>query len=273
VTTSGRIKVALTIAGSDPSGGAGIQSDLKTFSRLRVYGMAVIAALTAQNTRGVSATAAVAPDFVGEQLDAVLSDIPPAAIKTGMLLTADVVAIVVAKLKERSIRNLVVDPVMVSTSGTKLLNLDAIETFRRTLLPLALLVTPNMDEASVLTGRTLTDVEDMEQAALHIHGMGAPNVLVKGGHGTGPDAVDVFFDGSSFIHLRTPRVIAQNTHGTGCVLSAAIAAHLARGLDLEHAVRLGKDFVTEAIQHGLALGTGKGPCDPLGLNSGTDTKF
>jgi hydroxymethylpyrimidine kinase/phosphomethylpyrimidine kinase len=265
VTTSSHVKAALTIAGSDPSGGAGIQSDLKTFSRLRVYGMAVIAALTAQNTRGVSATAAVAPEFVGKQLDAVLSDIPPDAIKTGMLLTADVVAVVAARLKERSVRNLVVDPVMVSTSGTKLLNSDAIETFKRALLPLALLVTPNMDEAGLLTGRTPADVEEMEQAALHIQGMGARNVLIKGGHGTGPDAVDVLFDGSSFIHLRAPRVIAQNTHGTGCVLSAAITAHLAQGIDLEQAVRLGKDFVTEAIQHGLALGTGKGPCDPLAL--------
>jgi len=265
VTTSGHVKVALSIAGSDPSGGAGIQTDLKTFSRLRVYGMAVIAALTAQNTRGVSATAEVTPDFVRKQLDAVLSDIPPDAVKTGMLLTADVVAAVAATLKEQGVQNLVIDPVMVSTSGAKLLNPDAIEIFRRALLPLALLVTPNMDEAGVLTGRTPVDVEDMEQAALDIQGMGARNVLIKGGHGSGPDAVDVFFDGSSFIHLRAPRIIAHNTHGTGCVLSAAITAYLAQGLDLEQAVRLGKDFVTEAIQHSLALGTGKGPCDPLAL--------
>jgi hydroxymethylpyrimidine kinase/phosphomethylpyrimidine kinase len=265
VTAGEQVKVALTIAGSDPSGGAGIQSDLKSFSRLRVYGMAVIAALTAQNTRGVSATAEVTPEFVGKQLDAVLSDIPPDAIKTGMLLTAEVVAVVAERLQQRSVRHLVVDPVMVSTSGAKLLNPDAIETFKRALLPLALLVTPNMDEAGVLTGRTPSDVEDMEQAALDIQGMGARNVLIKGGHGTGPDAVDVLFDGSSFIHLRAPRVIAQNTHGTGCVLSAAITAHLAQGLDLEQAVRLGKDFVTEAIHHGLTLGAGKGPCDPLAL--------
>jgi hydroxymethylpyrimidine/phosphomethylpyrimidine kinase len=250
VTTDSQVKAALTIAGSDPSGGAGIQSDLKTFSRLRVYGMAVIAALTAQNTHHVSATAEVAADFVGKQLDALFSDVPPHATKTGMLLTADVVAVVAAKLKEWKIRNLVVDPVMVSTSGTKLLNPDAIETLSRALLPLALLVTPNLDEAGVLTGKTLANVEDMEQAALHIYGLGARNVLIKGGHGKGPEAVDVLFDGSSFLHLRAPRLTAQNTHGTGCVLSAAITAHLAQGLDLEHAVRLGKDFVTEVIWSG-----------------------
>jgi hydroxymethylpyrimidine/phosphomethylpyrimidine kinase len=211
------------------------------------------------------ATAGVAPEFVREQLVALLSDIPPDAIKTGMLLTADVVDVVAATLKERGLRNLVVDPVMVSTSGAKLLNDDAIEIFKRALLPLALLVTPNMDEAGMMTGKPLSDAGDIEQAALQIHGMGAKNVLVKGGHGTGPDAVDVFFNGSSFIHLRAPRVIAQHTHGTGCVLSAAITAHLAQGIDVEQAIRLGKDFVTDAIKHGLALGTGIGPCDPLAL--------
>jgi hydroxymethylpyrimidine/phosphomethylpyrimidine kinase len=250
VTTRSQVKVALTIAGSDPSGGAGIQSDLKTFSRLQVYGMAVIAALTAQNTHHVSATAEVTPEFVGKQLDAIFSDTPPHATKTGMLLTAGVVTVVATKLKEWNIGKIVIDPVMVSTSGAKLLTMEAIDVLRRALLPLALLATPNLDEAGVLTGKTLADVEDMEQAALHIHGMGAKNVLIKGGHGTGPEAVDVLFDGSSFIHLRAPRLTSEHTHGTGCVLSAAITAHLAQGLDLEQAVRLGKDFVTEVIRSG-----------------------
>jgi hydroxymethylpyrimidine/phosphomethylpyrimidine kinase len=242
------VKTALTIAGSDPSGGAGIQSDLKTFSRLQVEGMAVIAALTAQNTHAVIGVAEVAPEFVGKQLDAIFSDSPPAAAKTGMLLTAGVVAVVAGKLKEWNFSKLVVDPVMVSTSGTELLNPDAIDTFRRALLPLALLVTPNLDEAAVLTGKTVSDIEDMEEAALHIHGLGAKNVLIKGGHGTGPDSVDVLFDGSTFVHLGAPRLVAENTHGTGCVLSAAITARLAQGLDLEQAVRMGKDFVTDFIK-------------------------
>ena len=253
-----KVCIALTIAGSDPSGGAGIQADLKTFSRLRVYGMAVIAALTAQNTQGVSATAEIDAEFVAKQIDAVCSDIPPHAAKTGMLLTGDVVSIVAARLQRYGILKLVIDPVMVSTSGAKLLDDKAIESFRRALLPLALLITPNLDEAAALTGKALSSVEDMEEAALQIHGMGAKNVLIKGGHVRGPDAVDVFFDGSAFVHLTGPRLDAQNTHGTGCVLSAAITAYLAKGRKLEEAVRMGKDFVTEAIRNGLALGTGKG---------------
>ena len=264
-----KVCIAVTIAGSDPSGALGIQSDLKTFSRLRVYGMAVIAALTAQNTQGVSATAEIDPEFVAKQIDAVFADIPPHAAKTGMLLTADVVGIVAAKLQQYGILNLVIDPVMVSTSGSKLLNDQAIDKFRRALLPLAMLITPNLDETAALTGKAVSNVEDMEEAALQIHGMGAKNVLIKGGHAGGPDAVDVFFDGSAFVHLRGPRLDAHNTHGTGCVLSAAITAYLAQGRKLEEAVRMGKDFVTEAIKNGLALGAGHGPCDPLGLNSGT----
>jgi len=242
------VNTALTIAGSDPSGGAGIQSDLKTFSRLQVDGMAVIAALTAQNAHAVTGVAELAPEFVGKQLDAIFCERSPDAAKTGMLLTAGVVAVVAAKFKEWNFSQLVVDPVMVSTSGTKLLNPDAMDTFRRALLPLALVVTPNLHEAGVLTGKTVSDIEDMEEAALHIHGLGAKNVLIKGGHGQGAESVDVLFDGSSFIHLRAPRLVAENTHGTGCVLSAAITAHLAQGLELEQAVRLGKVFVTDYIK-------------------------
>jgi hydroxymethylpyrimidine/phosphomethylpyrimidine kinase len=258
------IAKALTIAGSDPSGGAGIQADLKTFSRLRVYGMAVIAALTAQNTTGVSDAMEVAPEFVRKQLDSLLTDIPPDAAKTGMLLTASIVEVVANKVREYGLTKLVIDPVMLASSGASLLSPDARTTFRKELLPLALLITPNLEEAQSLTGKQIWTVDDMEEAALQIHGMGARHVLVKGGHLKG-DATDVFFDGREFSHLRSERIAARNTHGTGCVLSAAITGYLALGKSLSDAVRLGKDFVTQAIRNGLKLGSGNGPCDPLGL--------
>jgi hydroxymethylpyrimidine/phosphomethylpyrimidine kinase len=260
------IAKALTIAGSDPSGGAGIQADLKTFSALRIYGMTVIAALTAQNTNGVSATMPVPTEFVRTQLDTLLADIKPDAVKTGMLSTAGIVEVVAKKVREYGLTKLVVDPVMVSTSGAALLEADALPVFRDQLLPLALLITPNLHEAGVIVGRPVKAVDDMEEAALQIHGMGARNVLVKGGHLEG-DAVDVFFDGSEFSRLRSERVAGRHTHGTGCVLSAAITAHLAKGSSLIDAVRDGKQLVTEAIRGGLALGSSNGPCDPLGLEA------
>jgi hydroxymethylpyrimidine/phosphomethylpyrimidine kinase len=261
------IKTALTIAGSDPSGGAGIQADLKTFSRLRVYGMAVITALTAQNTSGVNGIMEVPPDFVARQLDAVLTDIHVDAAKTGMLLSAGIVEVVAQKVREYQIRNLVIDPVIVSTSGAPLLNRDAIGTFRRTLLPLALVITPNIDETRILTGKTIATVADMEEAALQVHGMGAPYVLIKGGHMPGDDVTDVLFDGTDFSHFRSNRIHSHDTHGTGCVLSAAITAELAAGKGIQEAVQAARGFVIEAIRHGLRLGNGIGPCDPLALEN------
>ena len=261
------VRKALTIAGSDPSGGAGIQADLKTFSRLQVYGMAVVAALTAQNTLGVAAIAEVEAEFVAQQLDAVLTDIPPDASKTGMLRTAAVIEVVAEKVKRYGIRNLVVDPVIVSTSGSLLLHPDAIAIFRQTLLPLAFLVTPNTDEARTLTGKTIQSVDDMEEAALQIHGMGARHVLIKGGHIASDDATDVLFDGKDFLHFRAARIPSRDVHGTGCVLSAAITAHLAAGKPVHEAVQLGKEFVTAAIKNGLRIGHGTGPCDPLSLGN------
>lgn len=259
------IKKALTIAGSDPSGGAGIQADLKTFSQLRVYGMAVVAAMTAQNTLGVTAVEPVAPGFVAQQLDAVLTDIPPDAIKTGMLLTAGVIEAVAQRLKQHGMRHLIVDPVMVSTSGTVLMNPDAVTLFREKLLPLSSLVTPNIDEAQALTGLKIRSASDMEKAAVEIHKMGAGSVLVKGGHLQERDAIDLLFDGRNFAQLRSPRASTRHTHGTGCVLSASIAAYCALGKPLQEAVALGKEFVTNAIQKGLQIGSGSGPCDPLSL--------
>ena len=259
------VKTALTIAASDPSGGAGIQADLKTFSRFRVYGMSVVTALTAQNTVGVSDVLEVPPDFVARQLDAVLTDIQVDAAKTGMLLTAGVVDVVARKVREYQIRNLVIDPVMVSTSGTPLLNDDAIGSFCRNLLPLGLLVTPNTDEARILAGKAITTVDDMEEAALKIHGMGARFVLIKGGHMAGDEVIDVLFDGKEFSHFGSKRIQSRQTHGTGCVLSAAITAETAAGKTIKEAIQAAREFVVAAITHGLNLGKGTGPCDPLAL--------
>ena len=258
------IKSVLTIAGSDPSGGAGIQADLKTFSRLRVYGMSVIAALTAQNTLGVSDVMDVPPDFVARQLDAVFSDILPDSVKTGMLRSAAVIETVAARVKQYNVTRLVVDPVMVSKSGARLLDPGAVRTLCRTLVPMALVITPNTEEAQALTGKEVRSTHDMEEAALQIHAMGAEYVLVKGGHLTG-DAADVLFDGQRFEYFRSERLQTRDTHGTGCVLSAAIAAHLARGESVIEAVRLGKELVTEAIRNGLRIGSGQGPGDPAKL--------
>jgi hydroxymethylpyrimidine/phosphomethylpyrimidine kinase len=260
------IKKLLTIAGSDSSGGAGVQADLKTFSRLRVYGMSVITALTAQNTAGVYGVMKVPPEFVARQLDAIFSDIPPDAAKTGMLQSAAIVETVAAKVKEHKLTKLVVDPVMISKSGAPLLDADAVSVFRRALLPLSLVVTPNTEEARALTGKTIRSVDDMEEAALQIHGMGARFVLIKGGHLEG-DAIDVLFDGSDFVHHRAERIPTRDSHGTGCVLSAAIASYIALDKTVPEAVQLGKDFVTEAIRKGLRIGSGRGPCDPLSLGS------
>ena len=255
---------ALTIAGSDSSGGAGIQADLKTFSALKVYGMSVITALTAQNTEGVFGVNEVASEFVAQQIDTTVSDIVPNAVKTGMLLTSANVEIVAAKIREHHLVNLVVDPVVTSSSGRALLSADALDKLRRQLLPAALIVTPNLDEARLLTGVDIHTAEDMEQAALRIHGFGAKFVYMKGGHLKGA-AVDVLFDGEAFTHLQHERIETNDSHGTGCVLSAAMAAYLARGESVPVAARYAKDFVTTAIRNGLRLGAGHGPCDPLGL--------
>jgi len=259
------IPVALTIAGSDPSGGAGIQADLKTFSALKVYGMSVITALTAQNTQGVSGLMEAGADFVGQQIDAVATDIVPVAVKTGLLSSSAIVAVVAAKVRQYGLARLVVDPVMISTSGSRLLEADAIEPLRRLLLPLAEIVTPNLAEARALTGRNIRTPEDMEEAAIDIHSFGARHVLIKGGHLEGNEAIDVFFDGNAFTRLSSERINTNDCHGTGCVLSAALAAYLARGEPVAGAVQLAKEFVTGAIGNGLRLGGGHGPCDPLGI--------
>ncbi len=255
---------ALTIAGSDSGGGAGIQADLKTFSALGVFGTTALTAVTVQNTLGVSGYEELSPATVADQIRAVVTDIGVDAAKTGMLASRPIVEAVAEAIAETGVPNLVVDPVFVSKHGHALLAPDAVEALRSRILPLAALVTPNLPEASGLVGEPVRTPEDMERAARTILELGAGAVLVKGGHLEGSEgADDLFFDGERLEWLRGERIPTRHTHGTGCVLSSAIAAHLALGLELLEAVRAGKAFVTEAIRHALALGGGIGPVDPL----------
>jgi hydroxymethylpyrimidine/phosphomethylpyrimidine kinase len=255
---------ALTIAGSDSGGGAGIQADLKTFSALGVYGMTAITAITVQNTKGVYGYEALAPQLVDEQIRAVTNDIGVDAAKTGMLANTGIVRAVAAAVEELEIPNLVVDPVFVSKHGQVLLAEDAVEELRTRVLPLAALVTPNLSEASGLTGMAVGAKDEMRRAADAILALGAGAVLVKGGHlEASTEAADLFVSGGAEEWLTTDRIDTPNTHGTGCTLSSAIAAHLALGWDLLESVRAGKVFVTEAIRHSLEIGEGIGPVDQL----------
>jgi len=251
---------ALTIAGSDSGGGAGIQADLKTFAALGVYGASAITAITAQNTRGVARWEAVAPELVVAQVEAVLDDIGAGAVKTGMLATGAVARAVAAVLRERAVTQLVVDPVMVATSGASLVDEAAAEAIARDLLPLALLATPNVREAGALTGRAIDSWDDVRAAAREIVGMGARSVVVTGGDfGDGDAATDIYFDGAEFREYTSVRVRTTRTHGTGCTFSAAIAAGLARGMEPQGAVALAKSYVTLALEYAYPVGTGHGP--------------
>jgi hydroxymethylpyrimidine/phosphomethylpyrimidine kinase len=265
--SSGRVPRALTIAGSDSGGGAGIQADLKTFAALGVYGMTAITAVTVQNTRGVVGYEELSPRTVGDQIRAVATDIGVDAAKTGMLASTAIVDAVADAVAETAVRNLVVDPVFVSKHGHSLLAEDAVSALRTRILPLATLVTPNLPEASGLAGFEVRSAADMRRAAEAIRDLGPRAVLVKGGHRSGTRADDLFFDGQRLLWIQGERIETPHTHGTGCVLSSAIAAFLARGEDLLPAVRRGKVFVTEAIRHGLAIGGGIGPVDPLWRSS------
>ena len=262
----GGTAIALTIAGSDSSGGAGIQADLKTFTAFGVYGAAVITALTAQNTRGVMGVEPVRAAFVFAQIEAVLSDLAVGAIKTGMLANADIVEAIARILRAAPSRPLVVDPVMVATSGDVLLAPDAVEAVKRELMPLAMLVTPNLAEAAWLLGGKMaeTEAEAAEQARALL-AFGCKAVLVKGGHGGGKTAVDILCDGAGIERFEHPRIDTPHTHGTGCTLSAAVAALMAQGVDLREAVGRAKTFVWEALTHGreLRVGKGRGPVDHL----------
>ena len=252
------MKRALSIAGSDCSGGAGIQADLKTFSAHGVYGMSVIVSVVAENTGRVIGIQDVSPDMIGKQIDAVFEDIAVDAVKVGMLSTPDCMDEVAAKLKYYRPANIVIDPVMYAKNGCPLMEPAAIKTLIGTVIPLADVLTPNIPEAEKIAGGRIKTVADMEEAAKAIYTMGCRAVVVKGGHGSGR-AVDVLFDGKEFCHFETARINTKNTHGTGCTFSSAVASQLARGMDLRQAVQKAKAYVTMAIEHSLDIGKGYGP--------------
>jgi hydroxymethylpyrimidine/phosphomethylpyrimidine kinase len=254
---------ALTIAGSDSGGGAGIQADLKTFSALGVFGMTAITAVTVQNTLGVSGYEELSPRTVADQIRAVATDIGVDAAKTGMLASAPIVEAVAEAVSQTRVAPLVVDPVFVSKHGNRLLDEDAVGAMRDLLLPMAAIVTPNLGEAAALAGFDVRTRDDMLRAADVILALGPGAVLVKGGHLEGPAAADLFVHRDAAEWLEAERIDTVNTHGTGCTLSAAVTAHLAKGAPLPDAVRAGKAFVTEAIRHSLAIGAGIGPVDQL----------
>ena len=253
-----KIPKAMTIAGSDSGGGAGVQADLKTFAALGVYGASTLTAITAQNTVAVTSVHEIPTDVITAQIDAVLTDIGADAVKTGMLSSSDIIECVCEALEVHGVQRLVVDPVMIAKSGDALLREDAIGSLRTRLLPLAMVVTPNIPEAEALTETTIVSDADVRRAAEAIVGMGARSVVVKGGHREGP-ATDLFYDGKEFKEFTAPRIDTVNTHGTGCTFASAIAAGLARGMVLTDAVALAKDYVTEGIRHSFSIGQGHGP--------------
>ena len=252
------MKTALTIAGSDCSGGAGIQADLKTMTMNGVFGMSAITALTAQNTTGVTGISEVSPDFLRQQIDMVFQDIRPDAVKIGMVSSAGLIEAIAERLRAYQAENIVVDPVMVATSGSSLIETDAVATMKEKLLPLATLVTPNIPEAEVLSGLTVRNEEDMLAAAKAISESHGCAVLVKGGHSIN-DANDLLYSQGQARWFYGKRIDNPNTHGTGCTLSSAIASNLAKGFSLEESVRRAKEYISGALQAMLDLGKGRGP--------------
>ncbi|HEX7019706.1 MAG TPA: bifunctional hydroxymethylpyrimidine kinase/phosphomethylpyrimidine kinase [Gemmatimonadaceae bacterium] len=253
------MKTALTIAGSDSGGGAGIQADLKTFAAHGVYGTSAITAVTAQNTLGVTAIHTVPADIVTAQIEAVASDIGADAVKTGMLATAAIVEAVAAAIEELDLPRTVIDPVMIAKGGSRLLDDEAVETMRTELLPRAMVITPNADEAGALLGDEVRTLAQARAAARRLKALGPGAVIVKGGHLDGAHAIDVLFDGVNLVELRAPRIETTSTHGTGCTFASAIAANLALGLNLTTAAERAKTYVTDAIRRAPAIGGGHGP--------------
>jgi hydroxymethylpyrimidine/phosphomethylpyrimidine kinase len=250
---------ALTIAGSDSGGGAGIQADLKTFAAHGVYGTSAITAVTAQNTIGVTGIVALPPAIITAQIEAVAGDIGADAVKTGMLANAAIVQAVAAAIDSLRLPFVVVDPVMIAKSGDRLLDDDAVEAMKSDLVGRAFVITPNIPEAEVLAGMTIASPEDAREAARRIRALGPGAVIVKGGHLGGTEVVDLIYDGGEFFELRGPRIESRHTHGTGCTFSAAIAANLALGRSLREAAERAKQYVSQAILHGPAIGHGHGP--------------
>ncbi len=254
------MKTALTIAGSDSSGGAGIQADLKTMTENKVFGTSAITALTAQNTTGVTGIFNVSPEFLGQELDAVFSDIYPDAVKIGMVSEVSLILEIAKKLQEYQAKNVVLDPVMVATSGAKLISDDAIDTLTTVLMPLATVITPNIPEAEVLFGEKIQSVEDMVKAAEAISNKYQVAVLLKGGHSLN-DANDLLYQDGTITWFKGKRIDNKNTHGTGCTLSSAIASNLAKGYDLKTSVKRAKAYISGALTAMLDLGKGSGPMD------------
>ena len=252
------MNTCLTIAGSDSSGGAGIQADIKTMTANGVYAMSAVTALTAQNTTGVTNIMEVTPDFLSDQIDAIFTDIFPDAVKTGMVSSTELIEVISDKLKEYDAKNIVVDPVMVATSGAKLISDDAIETLKKRLLPIATVITPNIPEAEVLSGLEIKSEEDMIAAAKAIYEAFGCAVLCKGGHQIN-DANDLLYRDGDFVWFKGRRIDNPNTHGTGCTLSSAIASNLAKGNDLDTSVKNAKDYISGALAAMLDLGKGSGP--------------
>lgn len=253
------LKQALTIATSDPGGGAGIQGDIKAMQANGVFGLSVLVALTAQNTKRLSRIFPIPPDFIQDQMDAVFEDFEVGAVKTGMLYSREIVRAVSDGLKKWCVSNLVVDPVMVSKSGTELLQADAIEEMKEVLFPLARIVTPNISEAQTLSGQVINNLDDVKKAAQIIHRYGCQAVLIKGGHLISDPATDLFFDGFNFKTFSGEFLETPNTHGTGCTYSSAITAQLALGSGLLESVQSAKAYVAETIRNGLSIGHGQGP--------------
>ena len=262
------MRTALTIAGSDSGGGAGIQADLKTFAAHGVYGTSAITAVTAQNTRGVTSFADVAPELIRQQIEAVMVDFGADAAKTGMLASATVVETVARAISDFDIPFVVVDPVMIAKSGDGLTDTAAVEMMKTALLPKAFVVTPNIPEAEALAGMAITTDDDRREAARRIRTFGPSLVVIKGGHGTSDDIVDLLYDGRDFVEFRHPRVVSRHTHGTGCTFAAAITAHLACGRSVRDAIPLIQEYIEGAIRGAPEIGEGSGPMNHFWNRSG-----
>jgi len=255
------MRTALTIAGSDPTGGAGVQADLKTFAAFAVYGVSAVTAVTAQSTNGITSVEALAADLVTAQIEALAGDVIIHATKVGMLANAAIVEAVAAAVEELELPLVVVDPVLASSSGTRLLDDEGVQMLCRELIPKCAVVTPNIPEAEVLSGKRIASIDDVREAASRIREMGAGAVIVTGGHGTGEESVDVFYDGRAFAELRTARVTAARVHGTGCAFAAALAAGLAFGFQTVEAARLAQAYVAGGMRRALAIGHGAAVLD------------
>ncbi|MCM3706094.1 MULTISPECIES: bifunctional hydroxymethylpyrimidine kinase/phosphomethylpyrimidine kinase [Cytobacillus] len=261
-----KVYKALTIAGSDSGGGAGIQADLKTFQELGVFGMSALTAVTAQNTRGVQGVYPMTAESVASQLQSIGEDLRPDAVKTGMLFSAEIIESVSKEIMKYGWNNIVIDPVMIAKGGAGLLQTEAILAMKKHLIPLSMVITPNIPEAEVLTDAIIRSMDDKKKAAYELHRLGARNVIIKGGHEEGNIAADLLFNGENFTEFKSNRIETVNTHGTGCTFSAAITAGLADGLSVSQAADRAKQFIQAAIEHDLRIGSGHGPTNHWAYN-------